>query len=185
MDTTTAFTQQLKKEVPDMRPGQVVRVHERIKEGNKERIQVFEGLVIAVKHGKGLNGMFTVRKMAAGKIGVERTFPLHLPAIEKIEILREEKVRRAKLYFVRDQVDKKTKKRRASVVNRVFDTVAQDEPEEEEIVEEEAAAKTEESAEVAEEPTEGPEAAEETPAEESQGEQEEPVVSQEEEKKEA
>lgn len=118
----TLLQEKLKQNVPALRAGQVVRVHERIKEGkDKERIQVFEGLIIAVKHGKGLDGTFTVRKMGANNIGVERIFPLHMPAIEKIEILRSEKVRRAKLYYVRRQLGKKTKKRKTKLQNLIFD----------------------------------------------------------------
>jgi len=120
---------QLKQNIPQLRSGQVVRVHERIKEGDpsassgqaKERTQIFEGLVIAVKHGNGLDGTFTVRKIGVGGVGVERIFPLHMPAIAKIEILRQERVRRAKLYYVRGQIGKKTKKRKAKIQNLIFD----------------------------------------------------------------
>lgn len=84
----------------DIRPGQTVRVHQKIKEGGKERLQVFEGLVIAHKHGAGQNATFTVRKISEG-IGVERIFPLHSPLIAKLELVRTSKVRRSKLYFVR------------------------------------------------------------------------------------
>lgn len=121
----------MKKNVPDLRAGQVVRVHERIVEGGKERIQVFEGLVLSVRGGRGLNGTFTVRKMGAGNVGVERTFVLHMPTLTKVEVLRQEKVRRAKLYFVREQVNKKTKKRRATEKNVIFDLAPQEEVEEE------------------------------------------------------
>ena len=83
-----------------LRPGQTVRVHQKIKEGEKERVQVFEGLVIARKHGQGQTATFTVRKTTDG-IGIERIFPIHSPIIAKLEILRQAKVRRAKLYHVR------------------------------------------------------------------------------------
>lgn len=83
-----------------LRPGQTVRVHQKIKEGGKERLQVFEGLVMALKHGRGQTATFTVRKVSDG-IGVERIFPLHSPIIAKLEILRQSKVRRAKLYHLR------------------------------------------------------------------------------------
>ena len=145
-----------KKNIPDLKAGQVVRVHERISEGDsstsretsrssggadgqagqtKERTQVFEGLVIAVKHGKGLDGTFTVRKIGAGGVGVERVFPLHMPAIEKIEILRQEHVRRAKLDYIRKQVDKKTKKRKAKIQNLIFGVGEEKEEEVEEELE--------------------------------------------------
>lgn len=90
-----------KKNVPDVRSGDTVKVSIKVREGNKERVQAFEGLVIAVKHGKGLDGTFTVRKESLG-VGVERIFPLHSPKIVKIERIKQSKVRRAKLYFMRD-----------------------------------------------------------------------------------
>ena len=111
----------IKKNAPQLKPGYVVRVYEKIVEGGKERTQVFEGLVLSVKHGTGVNGMFTVRKIASGRVGVERTFPLHMPFLEKIEVLRQEKVRRAKLYFIREQTNKKTKKRKTQEKNLAYD----------------------------------------------------------------
>lgn len=98
----------LRKSIPDFRVGDIVRVHQRIREGGKERIQVFEGMVIAKKHGAKINGTFTVRRMASG-VGVERIYPIHSPAIAKIERLRSSKVRRAKLYFLRELFGKKAK----------------------------------------------------------------------------
>lgn len=92
--------QQLKSTIPDVRAGDTVKVHYKIREGNKDRIQIFQGLVIATKAGKSLQGSFTVRKVVAG-VGVERTFPLHSPWIVKIERIKSGKVRRAKLTFVR------------------------------------------------------------------------------------
>ena len=90
-----------KKQRPDLAPGYTVRVHERIREGEKERIQIFEGLVIGIHRGHTLtDANFTVRRIASG-IGVERVFPLHSPAIEKIEVKKVAKVRRAKLNFLR------------------------------------------------------------------------------------
>lgn len=89
------------KSVPVLKSGMQVRVYERVKEKTKERIQVFEGIVLYTKHGKGINSTFTVRKIVDG-IGVEKTWPLHSPMIQKIEILRSPKVRRAKLYFLRN-----------------------------------------------------------------------------------
>ncbi len=85
---------------PDMRSGDTVRVHVKVREGDKERIQVFEGMVIG-QHRGGVRATFTVRKVSFGQ-GVERIFPLHSPTIDKIEVLRSAKVRRAKLYFLRD-----------------------------------------------------------------------------------
>jgi len=90
----------LKAERPAMRSGDTVRVHVKVREGEKERIQVFEGMVIGMHRG-GARASFTVRKVSFGQ-GVERIFPLHSPTIDKIEILRGAKVRRAKLYFLRD-----------------------------------------------------------------------------------
>lgn len=84
----------------DLKPGQTVRVHQKIKEGEKERVQVFEGLVIARRHGVGPSATVAVRKMSDG-IGVERIFPIHSPIITKLELVRTAKVRRAKLYHVR------------------------------------------------------------------------------------
>jgi len=101
MDILREVTQhQLRSDIPDFRPGDNVKVHVRLREGTKERIQAFEGLVIARKHG-GISESFTVRKISSG-IGVERTFPLHSPSIAKIEVTRRGRVRRAKLYFIRE-----------------------------------------------------------------------------------
>ncbi len=89
-----------KKELPDIRPGDIVKVYFKVKDKEKEKIQVFEGIVIAKKHRKEIGATFTVRKEISG-IGVEKIFPLHSPLIEKIEILKRKKVRRAKLYYLR------------------------------------------------------------------------------------
>lgn len=91
----------MKKNIPDVRSGDTVKVHIKVKEGAKERVQIFEGLVIATKHGKTLDGSFTVRKESFG-IGVERTFPLHSPRIVKIERVKQSRVRRSKLYYMRE-----------------------------------------------------------------------------------
>ena len=108
MNKIEAFTnEQLKKEIPVIRIGDSVRVHNRIKEGNRERIQLFEGTVIAKRNG-GISETFTVRRVAYG-CGVEKTFPVHSPNVEKVEIVRSGKVRRAKLYYVRDRVGKAAK----------------------------------------------------------------------------
>jgi large subunit ribosomal protein L19 len=95
---------QLRTDLPEFGPGDTVRVHAKVIEGNKERIQVFEGVVIARKHG-GIQETFTVRKISHG-VGVERVFMLHSPRIEKIEVVRRGKVRRAKLYYLRKKVGK-------------------------------------------------------------------------------
>ncbi|MGV3489438.1 MAG: 50S ribosomal protein L19 [Tuberibacillus sp.] len=91
---------QLKTDLPDFRPGDTVRVHVKVVEGQRERIQMFEGVVIK-RHGGGISETFTVRKISYG-VGVERTFPVHTPKIEKIEVIRRGKVRRAKLYYLRN-----------------------------------------------------------------------------------
>ena len=101
MDKVRKFTENQLKNQVKIRVGDTVKVHQRIKDGDKERIQVFEGLVIAKKHGDGISGTFTVRKVASG-VGVEKVFPLHTPIIEKIEIVKSGKVRRAKIYYIRE-----------------------------------------------------------------------------------
>lgn len=90
-----------KNKLPEIRSGDSVLVHQKIREKDKDRIQIFEGLVIKRRGGKGLSGTFTVRKIAVGGIGVERTFLLHSPAISKIQVVKKGKVRRAQLYYVR------------------------------------------------------------------------------------
>ena len=99
--------EQLKNKIPELKVGNTVKVHVRIKEGNKERIQVFEGIIIKVQGG-GLNQTFTVRKTSYG-VGVEKTFLLHSPLVEKVELVRVGKARRAKLYYLRDRVGKAAK----------------------------------------------------------------------------
>ena len=97
----------MKKELPVVNVGDTVRVHVLIKEGDKERIQVFEGTVISKKHG-GVSETFTVRRIAYG-VGVERVFPIHSPHVAKVELVRSGKVRRGKLYYLRDRVGKAAK----------------------------------------------------------------------------
>ncbi len=97
----------LRDDIPDFRPGDTVKVHVRVVEGSRSRIQVFEGVVIA-RRGGGLRETFTVRKISFG-VGVERTFPLHSPVIDHIEVERRGRVRRAKLYYLRDRVGKKAR----------------------------------------------------------------------------
>ena len=108
MDLIQAFSEKYQKaEPPVASVGDTVRVHIRVKEGNRERIQVFEGTVIAKKHG-GIGETVTVRRLSYG-VGVEKVFPLHAPTVEKIEVVRKGKVRRAKLYYLRDRVGKAAK----------------------------------------------------------------------------
>lgn len=146
----------------DIRAGDTVRVSLKIEEKGKTRLQAFEGLVIAVKHGKEMGGNFTVRKVASG-VGVEKTLPIYSPSIEKIEVLRRSKVRRSKLYFIREKVAREIsrKMRNMRVLGRDESTEEADE------VAEEAAAEAAEAvieAEVA--PAEDSPEAAEAPAEE-------------------
>jgi len=99
-DQIIRSVEQLKTDVPQLRPGDTVRVHNRIIEGDRERVQVFQGVVMRLR-GSGINTNFTVRRIAAHGVGVERTFLLHSPRVEKIEVLRHAHVRRAQLYFLR------------------------------------------------------------------------------------
>lgn len=100
-------SEQLKETVPSFNIGDTVRVHNRIKEGTRERIQMYEGTVIA-RHGGCISETFTVRRVAYG-CGVEKTFPLHSPNVAKVEVIRKGKVRRAKLYYIRERVGKASK----------------------------------------------------------------------------
>ena len=99
--------EQLKNKIPELKVGDTVKVHQKIKEGNRERIQIFEGIIIK-KQGGGVNATFTVRKIAYG-VGVEKTFLVHSPLVEKVELVRVGKARRAKLYYLRDRVGKAAK----------------------------------------------------------------------------
>jgi len=103
--------EQLRDDIPDFEPGDSVKVHVKVVEGGRERIQVFEGVVLS-RRGSGTRETFTVRKVSAG-IGVERTFPLHSPRIDKIEVTRYGKVRRAKLYYLRERVGKRARVKEA------------------------------------------------------------------------
>ena len=108
MDKIGSFVnEQLKTEVPAFSIGDTVKVHNKIKEGTRERIQIFEGTIIA-RHGGGISETFTVRRISYG-VAVEKTFPVHSPNVEKVEIVRSGKVRRAKLYYLRNKIGKDSK----------------------------------------------------------------------------
>ena len=120
----TFLQSHLKTDLPDIRSGDTVKVYQKIKEGDKEKTQIFEGLVIARKHGQEMGSTITARKIISG-VGVERIFPLHSPVIEKIEISKKGKVRRAKLYYLR-----KAKGRRAKLRRKEFaEAIAEKKPE--------------------------------------------------------
>ena len=125
------FNKSQLKKLPEITTGDIIKVHQKVKEGGKDlpagrqgKIQIFEGLVIAKKHGKGISATITVRKIAGG-VGVERIFPIHSLLIDKIEVLRHGKTRRAKLYYLRTAKGKKSK-----LKNKEFAEVIADEPEE-------------------------------------------------------
>ncbi len=115
-----AFNKEQRSATIDYRAGDVVRVHRKIKEGNKERIQIFEGMIIAVKGGQSSSPMITVRKISQGGYGVEIVVPVISPAIEKVEIVKHAKVRRSKLYFVRDKAAKALRFKFSEVVGRGY-----------------------------------------------------------------
>jgi len=118
----------LKKGIIDIKAGDTVRIHQEIKIGKQERIQVFEGLVLAKKHGKGISSTITVRKIISG-VGVEKTFPLHSPTIKKIEIVKRGKTRRAKLYYLRETKGKKSRLKTKELLGKVV--AEKEEPKEE------------------------------------------------------
>lgn len=133
--------EQLKNKIPVLDIGNTVRVHVKIKEGNRERIQVFEGIIIK-KQGGGLNQTFTVRKISYG-VGVEKTFLIHSPMIEKVEVVRVGKARRAKLYYLRDRIGKASKTKEklgARIENK--EIVLKEELKEEPVVENKVANET-------------------------------------------
>jgi large subunit ribosomal protein L19 len=107
--------EQLKKDLPEIKPGYTIVVYQKIKEGDKERIQAFEGLVLAVKHGSGISATITVRKISGG-VAIERIFPLHSPNIQKIDVIKKSKVRRAKLYYLRGRFGKQAKMKQTEAV---------------------------------------------------------------------
>lgn len=126
MDLIVEFAKnQLRPDTLSIRPGDTVRISQKIKEGDKERVQPFEGLIIARKHGKGISATITVRKVSDG-IGVERIFPIHSPTIQNIEILKRSKVRRAKLYYIREKAAKETRKK-MKALRTVVEPIASEE----------------------------------------------------------
>ena len=102
--------QGLENKFKDIRPGWTIRIYQKIKEGNKTRTQAFEGMVISRKHGNGVTGTITVRRVAGG-LGVEKTYPVYLPSIDKVQVVRETKVRRAKLYYLRDKTTREIRRK--------------------------------------------------------------------------
>jgi len=108
---------QMRKDIPAFRPGDTVRVHVKIQEGDKFRIQVFEGVVIGIKH-NGVSSTFTVRKVSSG-YGVERIFPVHSPIIDRLEVMKSGKVRRARLYYLRGRRGKAARLKDSGRVDRV------------------------------------------------------------------
>lgn len=120
---TEKFNKSQLKQMPDVKPGDIVKVHQKIKEGDKERLQVFEGVVIARKHGSGLSSTITVRKVIEG-IGAERIFPVHAPFIEKIEVVSSGKTRRAKLYYLRTAKGIKARLKRKNLISAIAPVLA-------------------------------------------------------------
>ena len=149
--------EQLKASIPDIKVGDTVRVHQRIKEGNRQRIQVFEGVVIKKQNG-GLNETFTVRRISYG-VGVEKTFLMHSPLVEKVEVIRVGDVNRAKLYYLRDRVGKAAKTKELVGTNLKRDAIVI----KEEVPGDSQGAESAETAEVAEAPATEEAAAEEAP----------------------
>ncbi len=171
MDTVISPVKKEERVKIDVRSGDTVRVHQKVIEKGKTRLQAFEGVIIAVKHGKEAGGTFTVRTTLSG-IGVEKIFPLYSPLIDKIEIVRRSKVRRAKLYFIREKAAKAVRRqlRNAKLMNISTEDFAEKEQEEvgETPAQDDTNDITSETPEVAETPAEEvtkDEAVEETPAE--------------------
>jgi large subunit ribosomal protein L19 len=149
----------LRKDIPPFRPGDQVKVHVKVREGGRERLQVFEGVVIA-RRGGGLRESFTVRKISFG-VGVERTFPIHAPAVAKVEVVRHGKVRRAKLYYLRELSGKRAKiEERRTRIQEWEPELAEPEVAEPEVAEPEVAESAPAEAEVSEAEVTEPEAPE-------------------------
>ena len=119
------FNKDQQKELPELRSGDTIKVHQKIKEGDKERIQIFEGIIIAKKHGKSIPATMTVRKVVDG-IGVERIFPIHSPSLAKIEVIKHGKVRRSKLYYLRTAKGKKAKLKRKDFTQAIAEEPAEE-----------------------------------------------------------
>ena len=162
MSLLKTVQEQSRKAVPVIKPGLTVRVHQKIKEGNKERIQVFEGLVIKVNSGHGADKTFTVRKIVEG-IGVEKIFPLYSPLLDKIEVKKEAKVRRAKLYYMRERFGKSARLKESFVSEQKMEEAIEELAEQK--AEEEAAEAPAEATEAPAETTEAPAETAEAPAE--------------------
>lgn len=137
--------QYLKKGLPEINPGDTVKVYQKVREGGKERLQAFEGLVIKTKGGKGVGANFTVRKISFGGVGVERTFPMHSPLVSKIKVLKRSKVRRAKLYYIRERFGKKAKMKAAELLGETHweEEKVETSKEEKEVTKEQAETKEE------------------------------------------
>lgn len=121
MDAIKYFAQlSMKKNAPELRPGDTVRVHQKIREGNKERIQIFEGVVMAVRGGRSINSSFVVRRIASG-VGTERTFPLHSPNVVKVERVKSSKVRQARLYYLRQRFGRNARMRNEEWSQQMWD----------------------------------------------------------------
>jgi large subunit ribosomal protein L19 len=118
-----------KKHIPEILPGDTVKVYQKIKEGDKERVQVFEGIVLAKKHGKEIGATITVRKKSKG-VAIERIFPIHSPVIEKIEVIKRSKTRRAKLYYLRNAKGKRARLKRKDFDHDKVNKIAEIEKEE-------------------------------------------------------
>ena len=134
------FNKDQERGIQDLRPGDTIKIFQKIKEGEKERIQIFEGIIIAKKHDKGISATITVRKVVDG-IGVEKIFPINTPSIDKIEVVRHAKARRSKLYYLREAKGKKSKLKRKDFAKAIAPEPV------EEAISEETPAETKEAAE--------------------------------------
>lgn len=123
MDTIHEFTKnQHLQTLINVRPGETIKIFQRVKEGEKTRVQPFEGLVIARKHGRGISATITIRKVSGG-IGVEKIIPIHSPTITKVEVLKRAKVRRAKLYYIRTKAAKEVRRKMKTITQRIYKDV--------------------------------------------------------------